>query len=528
MELCVEGTWMTATSPSLVAHKPRRIGVRTRPRRLRRSRAAGRPRGAHGVRHMPLKVLRDAVHDFISIDDSDEALLGVIDSFAFQRLRRIHQNGVAFLAYHGLEGTRFGHALGTYEVARRVTRAIEESQERIAADLGVYRLQPHTATAFRAACLLHDLGHTCFSHLGERFFQTTTTLGEKHEEWTLRIVQEDSEIHDPLSKEPFYEDMVAFLEGTHPFGYLQNLFAGNLDVDRFDYLNRDTRLAGTGYGLIDVDWIVRSLELDLVNIGYEGPRVEVVFDSSKGAFAIEHFLLSRRAMYAQIYFHKAARAAEGLMIAVLLRALDTERFGTSPLNAPLPEVFGELANGDTPSVDAFLRFDDTHVLRSVVDWSDSSEEDPILQDLSDRLMRRRLFKAIEVPKQVAEAFLVGDKAEECEERLKSVVRTSLELSLRENSLVAAIDNREVDDYYFSIDVCRTSVYEPGEKSILFSRDLPGGQREHFPIEADPQLGPKFARGTISEKDFERTFVIVPSEARDGIREVVEQWRREAG
>ena len=359
------------------------------------------PRVGNGD-ELPLKILRDAVHDFISFDEGDEALLRVIDSFAFQRLRRVHQNGVAFLAYHGLEGTRFGHALGTYEVARRVVNAISESQERIQDQLGVYRLQPRTATAFRAACLLHDLGHTCFSHLGERFFQTTGTSGEKHEQWTLRIVQEDPEIQSILGGSDWYEDMIAFMEGRHPFRYLQNLFAGNLDVDRFDYLNRDTKLSGTGYGLIDVDWILRSLNLDLVNIGYEGPRVEVVFDSSRGAYAIEHFLLSRRAMYAQIYFHKAARAAEGLMIAILLRALDTGRFGAGSGHAPLPGVFGQLARGEGPSVDAFLRFDDTHVLRSIVEWSDPLEKDPILRDLSSRLVRRQLFKAIEVPEAAGE------------------------------------------------------------------------------------------------------------------------------
>ena len=477
---------------------------------------------------MAIKVLRDAVHDFVSIHNDDQALLDVLDSFAFQRLRRIHQNGVAFLAYHGLEGTRFGHALGTYEVARRVVEAIEESQDRLGEQLGVYRLPPRTATAFRAACLLHDVGHTCFSHLGERFFQTTGVSGEKHEQWTLRIVQEDTEIQSLISTHEWYEDMIAFMEGGHPFRYLQNLFAGNLDVDRFDYLNRDTRLSGTGYGLIDVDWILRSLNLDLVNIGYEGPRVEVVFDSSRGAFAIEHFLLSRRAMYAQIYFHKAARAAEGLMVAILLRALDIERFGGDSGVAPLPGVFGELARGESPSVDSFLRFDDTHVLRSIVDWSGPSEKDPILRDLSDRLVRRRLFKAIEVPEVTAERFLTGAAAEESEKRLKDVVRESLRPELREESLVTGLDTDDPADYYFSIDVCRTSVYEPGGKSILFSRSLPGGQREHFPLEADPQLGPKFGKGAISENDFARTFVIVPEEARDGVREVVEAWRREAG
>ena len=236
----------------------------------------------------PFEVIRDPLWDNITLDP---AALGLLDTPAVQRLRYVRQLGHAFLVYPGATHSRFEHALGAYHLTRRALGALQARGE-------LSSVTPADRLAVTFAALLHDIGHYPFSHALEEAGFTS------HEELGTRYLEE-GELHDRLHElggPGLIEEIGNLMRGrsTSP---LQGLISGSLDLDKIDYLCRDSRMCGVPYGLIDVDRLLASLTL----VDHEGRREVGVHE--KGASALESLLFAKYQMYRNVYWHHAVRSA---------------------------------------------------------------------------------------------------------------------------------------------------------------------------------------------------------------------------
>ncbi len=325
-------------------------------------------------------ILRDPVHGLVSFEGPEAALVPrLMDTAEVQRLRRVRALGVASLAFPGAEHSRFAHAVGAAHVMTRFLARVGP----LAAELGAsHRVEAHDAEAALAAALVHDVGHGPLSHL----FEEVLPAMPAHETWTSAIVLDpDTDLHRVLAeRDPALPARVERLvHGDHPLRYLARAVSGTFDVDRCDYLLRDSYMTGTRYGLYDLDWLLRSLRLEP---DAAGPRLAV--DGTKGLPAVEGYFLARLFIYQQVYFHKATRAAETVLRAIFRRLADLIADGRVPPGTP-----GQIAafvRGQTVSVHDYLRLDDDQLWCSIATWS--RDPDPLLSSLSSRMLRRDLFK----------------------------------------------------------------------------------------------------------------------------------------
>jgi hypothetical protein len=325
------------------------------------------------------RVFRDPVHGLISFAGD---VARILDTRAFQRLRRIRQDGFASLVYPGAEHSRFGHALGAYHIADRVTTRLG--------------LDAALARDVHVAALVHDIGHGPFSHAWEVAFR-----GTSHEAWGARIVAEDDELAGTLAAiDPALPAAQAqFFAGTYRPRFARKLISSELDVDRMDYLLRDAHYTGVGYSAYDLDWILHALRVEPV-AGGDDPD-DLVIDWRRGRYAVEQVLSGRFYMYAQVYYHKTVRAAELMFTRAMERYSELARAGREPAGLPAAAA---LARGETVGVGDYLRLDDARVWCALDDWGRGAG-DAILADLAGRLTARRLFKAIEVLGDVPHARL---------------------------------------------------------------------------------------------------------------------------
>ncbi|HKG15166.1 MAG TPA: HD domain-containing protein, partial [Pyrinomonadaceae bacterium] len=228
---------------------------------------------------MSERIYRDPVHNIIRLrTDTDEGRLMVrlIDSFEFQRLRRIKQLGLALFTYQGAEHSRFTHSLG---VLHLITRVLDRLSEK-------YTIPVEARAAARAAALLHDTGHGPFSHVMEK------VLNFHHEEWTRRaVLSEETEIGQVLREySPGLPAAVAsVIEGTFQPAALAQLVSSQLDVDRMDYLLRDSLMTGAKYGYYDLEWIINAIEVD--------EKSDRIYVSARGLYAVEEYLQARYYMF---------------------------------------------------------------------------------------------------------------------------------------------------------------------------------------------------------------------------------------
>lgn len=318
------------------------------------------------------RTYHDPLHGAITLDRQDpvEALLiEIIDTPAFQRLRRIRQLGAASLTFHGAESSRFTHALGVMEITRQAFDLLLEVHP---------YLQPHRATVLCAA-LLHDVGHGPFSHTAEEIFET------HHEDWTQRIVCEAPAIqtliagHDPYLTKAIESVYVH----KHPVPVVWQLVSSQLDCDRLDYLMRDSYFTGTSYGSLDLHRILQSL-------GIDGDGNLVV--AHKGQTAVEHYLLVRYFMYAQVYNHPKNLAATWILQQAFRRA--RECFAQQTLSADAT-MQAWLNHPQKPlTLERYLAADDIVFMYHLQSWQHHS--DGILADLCQRFIHRNLLKARDV------------------------------------------------------------------------------------------------------------------------------------
>lgn len=314
------------------------------------------------------KAYRDPVHDFITL--RDPLFLDLIDTPEFQRLRRIRQLGASFGTYHGAEHSRFGHSLGVLWV---MTRILERLQH-----IGV-TIEEEWAVVAKAAALLHDVGHGPYSHALEGWL----TPGLRHEVWSQRIILGPGPLHDRLyAHDPRLPEMVAAVIGgtlTEP-GFITDLVSSQMDVDRMDYLIRDSLYTGVTYGRFDLTRLINTLQV-------HDDRIVCV---AKGIGAVEEYLLARYFMYWQVYLHKTTRSHELMLGRLWLRARDAwQEGGLSAEEVPVTLV--PFLEGK-PTRDDYLQLDDVDVTFAMKRWQFAA--DPILADLAQRLLQRRLLKPV--------------------------------------------------------------------------------------------------------------------------------------
>ncbi|HEY9908847.1 MAG TPA: HD domain-containing protein [Thermosynechococcaceae cyanobacterium] len=317
------------------------------------------------------RTYHDPLQGAIVLDQADptEALLiQLIDTPAFQRLRRVRQLGPASLTYHGAESSRFTHSLGVMAIARRAFDRLAKANP---------TLQPHRAVVLCAA-LLHDIGHAPFSHTAEEIF------GCHHEHWTARILGESSPIRALLDgfDPALLEQLISVYQHTYPIPLVWQLVSSQLDCDRLDYLMRDSYFTGTSYGKIDLDRILMAMTYD--------PVTQQLVVARKGMAAIEHYLIVRYFMYAQVYNHPKNIAATWILYHAFTRAR---------------ELIAELSADETMSqwltqncnylpLAAYLAADDGVFTYHLQRWQHHS--DRVLSDLCRRYVDRDLFKALDV------------------------------------------------------------------------------------------------------------------------------------
>jgi HD superfamily phosphohydrolase len=331
-------------------------------------------------------ILRDPVHGLIAFDSPEDTIIvRLLATSEVQRLRRIRQLGVTSLAFPGAEHTRFAHALGSAHVMKRLLARLRDVEGDLPAR---HRLVKETAREALAAALLHDVGHGPLSHL----FEEAIIGAPMHEEWSTRIILDSGcEVSRVLAEEdPHLPARVAELVlGRHDLAYLARAVSGTLDVDRCDYLLRDAHATGVPYGHYDLDWLLRALTFAPAT-GRSAPPLAI--DGAKGIVSLESFILARLFMFQQVYFHKAARAAEWMIRAILTRAAHLVR---QSVHLPgMPAAIVSIASRRQATLGEYLELDDGVLWGAMHAWE--SSQDPILADLTRRVRVRRLFKTLEL------------------------------------------------------------------------------------------------------------------------------------
>jgi uncharacterized protein len=341
---------------------------------------------------VPERIYRDPVHNIIRLradTDEGEMMIRLIDAPEFQRLRRIKQLGLALYTYQGAEHSRFTHSLGVLHLMTRVLDRLGEK----------YSIKAEDRAAACAAALLHDVGHGSFSHVMEK------VLGFHHEAWTVRVVMSDeTEIGQVLRSfsAELPERVASIIEGKFQPAALGQLVSSQLDVDRMDYLLRDSLMTGAKYGIYDLEWIINALQIDEEN--------DRIFVAARGLYAVEEYLQARYYMFRQVYFHRTLRSAEAVLRSVLRRALKLLEDGKEVWCAP-GTPFEKVLRRETLSLSEHLEMDDSDVLFHIKQWQRSN--DPVLSDLSRRFTGRRLFKAVDLdmPEMERAGFLAAARDE---------------------------------------------------------------------------------------------------------------------
>jgi HD superfamily phosphohydrolase len=423
------------------------------------------------------KVLRDPVHGNIVIPHP--ALLELMDSPELQRLRRIRQLGMCFTVYHGAEHSRFPHVLGVMWLMHRI---LERWQVRGLADF-----PPAVRLAACAAALLHDVGHGPFSHAMEHVF-----TGVDHEAMGRRIVGQ--RLAPILARHDLDPDLVlALMEGGSPFPVLEELLSSQLDVDRMDYLRRDSLHTGVQYGLFDTERILFTL----MPVQEGGRLVTAVH--RKGVEAVEEYLFSRYFMHWQVYLHRTVRASEVLLRVILLRARQTHQEDPRAVHVPpnLEFLFSGMDPGRPEFLEGFLQIDDFDFFCAIKLWRDS--RDPVLADLARRFVERRPFKALPRPPE--------ERMEEVRRRMRRRLGSCWEWYLHEDTPT---------DLGFG-------VYEPGgsQVPIRVLVDPPDGWLE---ISQATRTDAILALG----RQVSRPYLMVAPECREEIAPLVEDSPRPQG
>ena len=300
------------------------------------------------------KIINDPVYGFINIDD--DLISDLIAHPFYQRLRRIHQMAMAHLVYPGAVHSRLHHSLGAYHLMRCALQELTSKGIEISAD---------EQQAAKIAILLHDIGHGPFSHA----LENTLAEGMHHEEISLLLINElNTEFKGQLQM------AIDIFTDKYAKRFLHQLVSGQLDVDRMDYLTRDSFFTGVNEGAIAYDRILKMLTVHNGELMVE----------EKGIYSIEKFLISRRLMYWQVYLHKTVLSAEQMLKRIIRRAKHVHAACPEPLNSFINEPLQNITFKE------FCSLDDYDVLMAIKMWC--SHSDKVLSILCNGIIDRHLLK----------------------------------------------------------------------------------------------------------------------------------------
>ncbi len=315
-----------------------------------------------------LKILNDPIYGIITMPN--ERVMELIQHPYFQRLRRIRQLGMTHLVYPGANHTRFHHALGAMHLMHLAIDVLKSK--------GHFILEEEEEAVI-IAILLHDIGHGPFSHA----LEDSIASGIRHEELSVLMMDKlNRDFSGRLSL------AIKIFRDEYPKKFLHQLVSSQLDMDRLDYLCRDSFFTGVSEGVVSQDRIIKMLEVHNDQLAIE----------AKGIYSIEKFLVARRLMYWQVYLHKTVVSAEGMLINILKRARLLAKQGHELFGTPSFKLF--LANdfskadfiSDPALLDTFALLDDSDITSSVKVWC--SHPDKVLSELCKAIINRNLFKII--------------------------------------------------------------------------------------------------------------------------------------
>ena len=312
------------------------------------------------------KMINDPVHGFITINDP--LIFAIFNHASFQRLRRIQQMALAQLVYPGAVHTRLHHSLGAYHL---MCIAINELR-----DKGV-EITAAEAQAAKAAILMHDIGHGPYSHA----LENVLLKGVHHEALSLMIMNQFNADPNPALNGQLTMAIQIFTN-QYPKTFLHQLISGQLDVDRLDYLSRDSFFTGVSEGVVGYERILKMLNV----------KDNILLVEEKGVNSVEKFLVSRMLMYWQVYRHKTVIAAENMLVKIIQRAKQLAKAkDPSIATGGILDYF--LSNEFTSieaDLTAYCNLDDTDIMFAIKKWQ--SHSDPILSLLCNRLLNRKIYK----------------------------------------------------------------------------------------------------------------------------------------
>jgi len=311
------------------------------------------------------KIINDPVYGFISIPT--DLVFDLIEHPYFQRLRYIKQLGMTHLVYPGALHTRFHHALGAMHLMKMAVETLRIKGQDIST---------HEEEAVTIAILLHDIGHGPFSHALEH----TIVKGVSHEDISILLMNKlNEQFNGQLNT------AISIFKGTYNRKFLHELVSSQLDMDRLDYLNRDSFFTGVSEGVISSDRIIKMLNV----------RDDHIVIEEKGIYSVEKFIIARRLMYWQVYLHKTVIAAEQLLVKILERSRELvlrgeKLFATPALNHFLTETINREEFIKDGHLDTFTKLDDTDILSAVKVWA--VNDDFVLAKLCSDFVQRKLFQ----------------------------------------------------------------------------------------------------------------------------------------
>ena len=311
-----------------------------------------------------LKIINDPIYGFIHIPSS--LVFDIIEHPYFQRLRRINQMALSYLVFPGAKHTRFEHVLGCVFLMQKTVEMLRFK--------GV-QISDKEAEGLYIAILLHDIGHGPFSHAMEH----SIVEGISHEEISLRFMQELNKVFNGK-----LETAIAMFQGTYPRKFMHQLISSQLDMDRADYLKRDSFYTGVAEGNINSERLISMLNV----------RNDELVVEEKGLYSVEKFLIARRLMYWQVYLHKTSVAAEQILIRLLNRAKELVQQGQKlTMSTALAFFVKNKISKDNFSqevLEMFARLDDTDIISAMKEWQ--FHPDVVLSKLSKMLLNRDLPK----------------------------------------------------------------------------------------------------------------------------------------
>ncbi len=359
-----------------------------------------------------LKILNDPIYGFIQIPNS--LIFDIVEHPYFQRLRRITQMGFSNLVYPGANHTRFHHALGCMHLMQRAINVLRFKQIEISKE---------EENALCIAILLHDIGHGAYSHALEH----SIVSGISHEEISLKFMRKlNDEFNGKLDL------AIEIFEGNYKRKFLGQLISSQLDVDRLDYLKRDSFYTGVTEGNISSDRLIVMMNV----------KDDELVIEKKGIYSVEKFLIARRLMYWQVYLHKTGLVAENMLVNVLKRAKElaekgVELYASSSLKYFLYNQINQ-DNFTDETLEMFSKLDDYDIFSAIKEWT--NHDDKVLSILSKMIVDRKLLRIV-IQKEAFDTLQID----------KKIIKFSKKLNLSEEETKYFVFSQQIKNQAYNSD-----------------------------------------------------------------------------